>query len=168
MSNDRPVREKLLRRLQRLHLCAGRTLSGVQCTNSPAVGSEFCRAHGTAPREKQTGSVLLDVLKSCLSADDAAAIDDAFRYGPTTLEDLIALTRLRILDLEKRYRDGFVSLAAYGTELRTLTEQVRRLTESNSKIALNDALSQRNTAPEDETFNPFAHLPHPVPKGGES
>lgn len=162
-----PVREKLLRRLSRLHLCAARTIRDTQCMNTPAVGSQFCREHAPATGEPKAGSVLLDILKSCLSPADAAAIEDVYTYGPVSLEDLIALHRLRINDLERRYRDGFVSLAQYGVELRALTEQVRKLTESNSKIALNDALSQRNTAPEAEAFNPFAHIP-PPPKQSDA
>jgi hypothetical protein len=169
-----PVRERLLRRLERRILCSHADAYG-QCLNSPAVGSERCRTHGGGRKSEARGaSVLLDILKDSLAPADVAAIDDVYRFGPTTLEDLIALLRLRVGDLERRYRDGFLTLSDYGDQLRSLTDQIRKLTESNSKIALNEALAMRNDEPSEEAFNPFAHFPPPAApatnndNGGES
>lgn len=165
-ANDptKPVRARLLRRIAERRICGSTdTESGRPCLATPLTPGGRCEPHGgtiiKAYAEKRgPGSVLTSILSACMSPEDAKVVQEIYKYGPCTLEDQIALTRLRILDLERRFRDGYLLLDAYGKELRSLTEQLRKLTVDNSKIALNQALADRFETPEAEEYDPFRYV----------
>lgn len=160
-----PVREKLLRRLQQRRICGVVLSDGRSCLASPLPGLQTCRS--CTPRKvreaanEKPASVLLDVLKGSMRDEDAAAVEEFLTHGPCTLEDLIAVHRLRLAQLERRFADGLITLAQYGSELRQCTETIRKLTIDNSKLQLNEALANRFSTDDEEAFNPFAHLPLP-------
>jgi len=165
--NDLPVRKRLLRRIAEGRVCGYISKqSGRPCLATPLAIGRGCAQHDRLrpateaspvdrPESKEPGAVLQRFLSSCVSSEDATIIDEIYKYGPATLEDQIALVRLRIGDSERRFRDGYLLVDDYLRTLKTLTDLLVKLTDANAKVAANTALADRlRGEPEPEAFDP--------------
>lgn len=169
-TDARPVRQKLLRRIQSGQVCGFISETTQRpCLATPIARGRYCCRHDKtqhlaeyqaelAKRKVTPATVLSEALGAFMSPEDAQTLNEIYEYGPIVLDDQIGLLRLRIMNLEKTFRDGFITVAEYHRDLLALTDSLRKLTETNSKLALNAALANRfasDDAPEDK-FNPLA------------
>ena len=132
---------------------------------TPAKPGRYCQRHDISgfapekiPSKPKPASVLCEVLGLALAPEERDTLNEIYEFGPICLDDQIAIVRLRLIQNERSFRDGYLTTDDYTKTLLRLTEELRKLVEVNSKLAVNEALARRFAVDEtpQDAFDPLA------------
>lgn len=173
------MRKKLQRRLETGNVCGNVLSSGYVCVGTPVTpGSKCWRCtpsavtaiaggtgsynsasvnHGAKASVPQT---LRDFLKTSLSIEDSRLVD-ALYETTSTLDDVIVLYRIRLMNLEDKHKRGLLLDADYLAGLQFIAESLRKAALANSLTKLRTAMLKKiesDPMTGDDAYDPVMYI----------
>jgi hypothetical protein len=166
------VRPQLIMRIMQGRICGHTLPSGRPCLGVPLRPGWGCRLH-VKPESRsvyyRAEKGLAELLGRVIQGRERETFGKFVEQSHVlSLEDQLALCRLRIAGLESDYQNGLIPLSSYETRLFNYWKALRGLSEAHAKLletAANPNLPS-TTEPEPDGFDPVAEILRAKPEPG--